>query len=113
MKSVTYEMPSPATRLFGHKFLRLFRPFAEEELLHLLDQKGPSLWLYGGKPIFIDQRGLMSDPLRPRFLRYRVVDAFAQLPGVRQVVEAFGLTLQQNAMYAACHGTNLTLSALP
>ncbi len=34
--------------LFGHEFLRFFRPFAEEELLHLLDQEGTGLRFYRG-----------------------------------------------------------------
>src|ERR1019366_10475086 len=88
-----------APRLLGHEFFRFIRAFAEEELLHLLDQEGAGLRFDGGEPIFIDQHGLMSHPLRPRFLRHRIVDAFAQFPGIRQVIEAFDFTLQQNTMY--------------
>jgi hypothetical protein len=45
----------------------LLRPLAEEKLLHFLDRESAGLGLDGGQSIFVDEHGLMRDPLRPGF----------------------------------------------
>src|ERR1700678_547006 len=90
--------------LFWHEFLRLLRPFAGEELLHLPNQEGACFGLDGREAVFVDQHGLMRHPLRPGFLRHVGVDALAELAGIGQVIEAFGLALQENTLYATRHG---------
>src|SRR5882757_8969361 len=90
-----------------HKLLRLLRPLSKKELLHFLDQERPRLGLDGGEPVLVDEHGLMRHPLLPAFLGHVRVDALAQISGVREVIEAGGLTLQDYTIDHACHMSSL------
>src|SRR5450631_438489 len=87
--------------LLRHKLLRLLRARPKQKLLHLPHQERPRLGFDRRQPVLIDQHGLMRHPLRPGFLGNAVVDALAELAGVRDVVEALGLALQENTVYFA------------
>src|SRR5450631_812600 len=93
-----------------HKLLRLLRSLPKEELLHLLDQERPRLGLDGGEPVFVDEHRLMRHPLLPTFLGHIRVDALAEIAGVREVIEAGSLALQENTIDHPCHGPKFTLS---
>ena len=92
---------------FRHEFLGLFRAFAEEELLHFLHQERAGLGLDGGESVLVDEHGLVRDPPHPGFFGHVRIDPLAQFPGVREIVEAIGLTLQQNTLDSMRHGAIL------
>lgn len=82
---------------------RLLRPAAEEEFLHLALQVLPRLRLDGAQPVLVDQHGLVGKPLLPGLLRHVLVDALAELAGVRLVVQAIGRDAEQGAVDGAGH----------
>ena len=56
------------------------------------------------QPVFVDQHGLVLEPLRPGLLGNVLVDALAQLARIGRAVEPFGLAAELHALHHSCHG---------
>src|SRR5690606_22045611 len=83
---------------------RLLGVAAEQELLHLLLEKGAVLRLAGRQPVLVDQHGLVRQPGGPCGLADVGVDALAQFAGPGNEIQALGLALFVLAEDGAGHG---------
>src|SRR5262245_65126711 len=77
---------------------RRLRAGAEEEFLHLADEELPRLRLEGHEAVFVDQHGLVPEPLLPGFPRDLLEDALAELTRIRRAIEAFRLAAELHAV---------------
>jgi hypothetical protein len=87
--------------LLRHEFLGLLRPFTEQEFLHFSHQERPRLGLDRGESVLVDEHGLVRHPGSPAFLGNAVVDAPAEVAGIRLIVQPFRILLQVRAMNRA------------
>src|SRR4029079_18721988 len=76
---------------------------AEEMTLHLLSEILARARVGEAQAILVDQHRLVLEPLRPRLLRYVLVDALAEFARIRRKVEAFSLVPELDALNHACH----------
>ena len=87
-----------------HKALRLVGAFAEEMLFHLAGQVLAGALVGQVQAVFIDQHGLVLEPLGPGLLAHALINALAQLAGVGREVQTFGFGAEFDALNGACHG---------
>src|SRR5690606_20843546 len=92
-----------------HEPFRLLRSPTEEELLHLGDEELARLRIDWRQSIFVDQHRLMPEPALPAFFRDVLVDALAQFPGIRCVIEPLGLGSQHYTIHGTRHDKALLL----
>src|SRR5687767_419394 len=86
---------------------------AEEELLHLVFEELARLRLDRRQPILVDQHRLMLEPALPRGLRYVLVNALAELAGIRRPVEALGIGAEQYTRDLSCHDATMQARGRP
>lgn len=84
-------------------FLREGRAFAEEELLHLLNEELLGLGSPRLKPVFVEEHFLVVDPLAPRRLGDILVDFLSEFRVERGLVEALHLLFVTNTKYCMRH----------
>src|ERR1700733_400170 len=88
---------------WGIKTLRSFRTCPEEKFLHLGLQKLARLGLDRRQTVFIDEHGLMANPLAPRFLRHLLVNSLAESAGIGWTIKSGRFALQQDTLHEARH----------
>src|SRR5690606_17153679 len=91
---------------------RRLRTLAEEELLHLAFEELASLRLHRREPVFVDQHRLVREPTPPRELRHALVDALAELAGIRRPVEAFSLRAEHYTLHHPGHAESPSVASL-
>src|SRR5690348_11875104 len=72
----------------------LIRTFPKKVADHLLLQVLACLGVGSTQPVFVDEHFLVFQPGLPGGFRYVLVNALAELPGVRGKIETFRLTLE-------------------
>ena len=90
----------------GHRFVFIRQGhflITEQKLFHLLLQKLARLGIQTGQTIFIDQDGLMLQPLLPRLLGDVFIDLLSQRPGKGGMVQPFQFLFQLDALYLSTH----------
>lgn len=83
--------------------------FCKEEEFHLPGQVLSGAGVCQVEAVFVDQHGLVPDPLCPCFFADVVVDAFAEFAGVRGTLESFGFFVQFDTLNHACHVVGVLL----
>ena len=68
--------------------------FAEQKFFHLGDDHFLGFGVHGIKPVFIDQHGLVVNPLVPGLLRDVLENAFAELAGPGLEGQSGGVDLE-------------------
>src|SRR5690606_36827260 len=81
------QAPDVSCRMSGAAEIRRRRGTAvKEELFHFLFEKLARLWLDGRQAVFVDEHGLVAEPLLPSLLRHVLVDPLVELAWIRGVV---------------------------
>src|SRR5437870_11084134 len=78
-------------------------PATKKVPLHLFGEIFAGSGIREAQAVLVDQHRLMLEPLRPRFLGNALVDAFAELAGIRRKIETFGLAPELDALDHARH----------
>src|SRR5688572_19304022 len=76
---------------------------AEEVVLHLAGQVLASARIRQVEAVFVDQHGLLLEPLGPGFLAHALIDALAEFTGIRGEIEAFGFFAELDALDGTGH----------
>src|SRR5690348_367769 len=88
---------------------RFFSSTGEEKLLHLSFQKLPRLRFDHREPVFVDEHGLVAQPLLPGLLRHLLVDALAEFARIGRTLQPRQFLTQQDASDRARHPDPLLL----
>src|SRR3954469_23839321 len=88
----------------GHVARGLFHPAAEEEALHLPGEILARPGVGQVQAILVDEHGLVALPGLEGFLAHVLVDALSELARIDAEIEAFGLSLEVDALDGAGHG---------
>src|SRR5579862_5995021 len=86
--------------------LGCLRAGAEEELLHLGLEELARLGLHRRQAVFVDEHGLVPEPLRPGLARDPLEDALSELARVGRPLQARRLALQDHTLHHAGHGSS-------
>ena len=77
---------------------------AKEVVFHLAGQVLAGTQIGQVQAVFIDQHGLVLEPVGPGLLAHTFPNALAQIAGVGRKVQAFCLGAEFDALKGACHG---------
>ena len=76
---------------------------AKEEAVHLFFQVFSGLGVHGAQAVFVDEHGLVAEPVLPGLPGDILEDPLAEFAGIGGTVEAFGLAAELDAIYHSSH----------
>ena len=88
----------------GHIALGRIGTIAKKVVFHLARQVLAGTQIGQVETVFIDQHGLVLQPVGPGLFAHAFPNAFAQVARVGGEVQTFGLLSEFDALNGACHG---------